>query len=212
MRVKGLNRWEISPHVSGVVNDPFLNRGYAGVGIGYHLTEVFGIESMIDVGFPFSQCLEASAEGAQAQCPDDSGLTENLLDYNSVVPDISRIIYMGDLGLTYSPIYGKAAVLGNNIINFDLPSAKMALRVSMLSVGTELPFRITMRVWSTGPMWTLSVAAWLSSMSRRSAGSFLSLSKSAIAFLALSLMSTLLRFLRARIYASGVNYRGSIYF
>ena len=49
-------------------------------------------------------------------------------------------------------------------------------------------------------------------LSRRSACSFLSLSKSAIAFLALLLMSTLLRPLRTRIYASGVNYRGSIYF
>ena len=49
-------------------------------------------------------------------------------------------------------------------------------------------------------------------LSRRSASSFLSLSKSAIAFLALLTASVLLEFLRARIYASGVNYRGSIYF
>ena len=45
-----LRRWELSPHVAFVTNDPFLNRYIIGTGIAYHLTEIFSIEAATQTG------------------------------------------------------------------------------------------------------------------------------------------------------------------
>jgi len=47
-------------------------------------------------------------------------LTTQLVTKNSVSPDISKIGAFGSLCFVYSPIYGKAAILGRNIVNFDI--------------------------------------------------------------------------------------------
>src|SRR5205085_12609945 len=46
-------------------------------------------------------------------------LSKQLLLENSVSPDISNLTAHGSLGLSFSPIYGKAAV-GKKIIIFDI--------------------------------------------------------------------------------------------
>ena len=102
-----INRWELSPHAAFVSNDPFLNRYIVGMGVGYHLTEIFAIEGMLD----FSPDL-----GERDWKP----LTTQLVEENNVSPDISKLTYFGSACFVFSPIYGKAAVLGRNIINFDI--------------------------------------------------------------------------------------------
>ncbi|MEL6345001.1 MAG: outer membrane beta-barrel domain-containing protein [Myxococcota bacterium] len=102
-----LGRWELSPHAAFVSNDPFLNRYIAGIGVGYHLTEIFAIEAMVD----FSPDL---GEG------DWKPLTTQLVEENEVSPDISKLGLFGSACFVFSPIYGKAAISGNNIINFDI--------------------------------------------------------------------------------------------
>ncbi len=105
-----LGRLEFSPHAAFVANDPFLNRYIVGAGLGYHLTEVFAIEG----NFDFAPDLE---EG------DWKPLTRQLVEENSVSPDISKLTLAGALTFQYSPIYGKVAVVGNKIILFDLYGA-----------------------------------------------------------------------------------------
>lgn len=105
-----LGRIEFSPHAAFVANDPFLNRYIVGAGLGYHLTEVFAIEG----NFDFAPDL---AEG------DWKPLTRQLVEENSVSPDISKLTLAGALTFQYSPIYGKVAVVGNKIILFDLYGA-----------------------------------------------------------------------------------------
>jgi outer membrane beta-barrel protein len=102
-----INRWEISPHVAFVSNDPFLNRYILGTGIGYHVTEIFAIEGMLD----FSPDL---GEG------DWKPLTTQLVQENHVSPDISKLNLFGEACFVFSPIYGKAAISGRKIINFDI--------------------------------------------------------------------------------------------
>lgn len=102
-----INRWELSPHGAFVSNDPFLNRYIVGMGVGYHLTEIFGFEAMLD----FSPDL---GEG------DWKPLTTQLVNENNVSPDISKLTYFGSACFVFSPIYGKAAIRGRNIINFDI--------------------------------------------------------------------------------------------
>jgi len=101
-----LKRWELSPHAASVINDPFLKRRIIGTGVAYNVTEIFAVEGMLDYGFELES--------------DITELTSNLEEFNSVAPDISRILAFGDVSFVYSPIYGKAAVLGSKIVNFDV--------------------------------------------------------------------------------------------
>jgi len=111
-----LERWELSPHVAFVINDPFLKRRILGTGVAYNLTEIFAVEGMIDYGLDLGDA-------------DLSTLTKQIKDDNNVAPDISRVLAFGDVSFVFSPIYGKAAVLGRKIVNFDI-YAKVGMGVA----------------------------------------------------------------------------------
>jgi outer membrane beta-barrel protein len=100
-------RAEVYPHVAFVANDPFLNRYIAGAGIGWNVTEIFELEGMIDISPDLGD-------------RDWKPLTHQLVDNNKVSPDISKMKLYGSLSFLYSPIYGKAAIRGKSIINFDM--------------------------------------------------------------------------------------------
>jgi outer membrane beta-barrel protein len=102
-----LKRWELSPHIAFVSNDPFLNRYIFGAGFAYNLTEVFSVEAMVDYSPDLGDA-------------DWKPLTKQLVEKNSVSPDISKIGAFGSFCFLFSPIYGKAAVVGRNIVNFDI--------------------------------------------------------------------------------------------
>jgi len=102
-----LGRMEWTPNVAFVSNDPFLNRYIVGSGLAYHLTEIFAME--LNLGF-----------SPDLGDTDWKPLTDQLVNNNHVSPDISKLTYFGNAAFAFSPIYGKAAVLGRNIINFDI--------------------------------------------------------------------------------------------
>ncbi len=101
-----LGRFELTPNVAFVTNDPFLNRYIVGAGLGYHATEIFEIEA--NLGF--------SPDLGEA---DWKPLTKQLVDNNHVSPDLSPLTYFGNATFAFSPIYGKVAV-GPKIVNFDI--------------------------------------------------------------------------------------------
>jgi outer membrane beta-barrel protein len=105
-----LGRFELSPHAAFVANDPFLNRYIVGTGLGYHWTEIFATELSLDFAPDFGT-------------GDWKPLTTQLVEENSVSPDISKLTLAGSLTFQYSPIYGKVAVVGRNIILFDIYGA-----------------------------------------------------------------------------------------
>jgi outer membrane beta-barrel protein len=102
-----MGRFEASPHFAFVANDPFLNRYIVGTGINYNFTEIFAIELTMD----FSPDLKDG---------DWKPLTKQLIEENHVSPDISKLTYFGSMTFMFSPIYGKIAVVGRKIINFDI--------------------------------------------------------------------------------------------
>jgi outer membrane beta-barrel protein len=106
-----LHRYEIGPSLGFVANDPFLNRYIIGAVFDYHVTEIFAVEATA----AYSPIL------GQGGCedPDWKPLSCQLLEKNSVSPDISRLTAHGSVGLQFAPIYGKVAA-GNNIIAFDI--------------------------------------------------------------------------------------------
>ncbi len=101
-----LGRFELTPNVAFVTNDPFLNRYIGGAGFGYHATEIFEIEG----NFGFSPNLGEA---------DWKPLTSQLVNNNHVSPDLSPLTVFGNAMFLYSPIYGKVAV-GQRIIPFDI--------------------------------------------------------------------------------------------
>ena len=105
-----MGRWEASPHIAFVANDPFLNRYIVGTGLNYNLTEIFAVEMNMD----FSPDLGDT---------DWKPLTKQLIEENHVSPDISKLTYFGSATFLFSPVYGKVAVVGRRIINFDIFAA-----------------------------------------------------------------------------------------
>ncbi len=102
-----LGRYEASPFLGFVTNDPFINRYLLGGNFLFHPTEIFAFE--------FSGVF--SPDFGQA---DWKPITDQLVNENRVSPDISKIIFYGTTSFQFSPIYGKLAVLGEDIINFDI--------------------------------------------------------------------------------------------
>ncbi len=108
-----IGRYEVGPQIGFVTNDPFLNRYILGATLDYHITEIFAAEVQLD----YSPILGKSGSGTSD--PDWKPLTKQILSENSVSPDISKLNGMGSVALSFSPIYGKAAV-GRKIIAFDI--------------------------------------------------------------------------------------------
>ncbi len=102
-----IGRWEAAPHVGFVTNDPFINRYLLGAGISHHLTEVFAIELIGSFSPDFGN-------------GDWKAITRQLVEENQVSPDISKILFYANVNFQFSPIYGKVAVLGRTIVNFDV--------------------------------------------------------------------------------------------
>lgn len=102
-----IGRWELTPGVGFVTNDPFINRYLLNVAIAYHPTEVFGVEGSIT----FSPNL---GEG------DWKAVTKQIITENGVTPDISKIQLYADGNFQFSPIYGKVALGPSRIIAFDV--------------------------------------------------------------------------------------------
>lgn len=101
-----IGRWELSPHLGWVTNDPFVNRYLVGFEAIYHATEIFGAGISTTYSPNFGTF-------------DYKSVTKQLVEENQVSPDISRITFFSSATLQFSPIYGKVAV-GQGIIIFDV--------------------------------------------------------------------------------------------
>jgi outer membrane beta-barrel protein len=102
-----VGRYEVGPHVGFITNDPFLNRYLVGASGTYHVTEIFGVELAGTFSPDFG-------EG------DYKPITGQIINENQVTPDISKIQMYTNVNFQFSPIYGKVALLGRNIVNFDI--------------------------------------------------------------------------------------------
>jgi len=102
-----IGRYEASPHLGFVTNDPFINRYLLGAAFAYHVTEIFAVEA----SGTFSPDLKEA---------DYKPVTTQIIEENQVTPDISKIQFYANVNFQYSPIYGKVAWFGNSIINFDI--------------------------------------------------------------------------------------------
>lgn len=105
-----LGRFEAVPQLGFVTNDPFLNRYIGGVSLGYHVTEIFAVEAQLAYSPDFQE-------------RDWKPITDQLVTKNNVSPDLSKLQLIANATFQFSPIYGKVALSGNKIINFDIYGA-----------------------------------------------------------------------------------------
>ncbi len=105
-----LRRGEVMPYVGMVTNDPFLRRILFGASLGYHVTEVLGIE----LNGSYSPTFGEEGKG------DYKVVTSQITEQNAVAPEISRLTAHATLNLMFSPFYGKVATRRRGAIVFDL--------------------------------------------------------------------------------------------
>ena len=103
-----LHRLETTfPSIGLVTNDPFLRRILFAGKFEFHLTEISSIGAYL--------CFSPNMGDS-----DLKQLTSKLQEQKEVVPDISRIIFVGVVDLGFSPIFGKVELGTTRIINYDL--------------------------------------------------------------------------------------------
>jgi outer membrane beta-barrel protein len=103
-----LHRLEATiPGVGLVTNDPFLRRILFSGKFEFHLTEISSIGAYL--------CYSPDMGDS-----DLKQLTSRLEERKEVVPDISRIMFIGIFDVGFSPIFGKVELGTTKIINYDL--------------------------------------------------------------------------------------------
>jgi outer membrane beta-barrel protein len=98
-------RFELDPSVMVTVNDAFFRTWVVGGRFAWHINDAFALEvggGWIPPGF--SQRLEPA---------------ELLKERLALINIDNTLVGLADVGLTFSPLYGKAAVFGDGIVNFD---------------------------------------------------------------------------------------------
>lgn len=105
-----VGRGEFTPYAGMVTNDPFLRRILFGANLGYHLTEVLGLE--LHAGGSPSFGVEGGG--------DFKTVTSEITEEIAVAPELSRLTAYATLNLNFSPFYGKVATRGRGAFIFDL--------------------------------------------------------------------------------------------
>jgi outer membrane beta-barrel protein len=100
-------RVEITPTIGYVGNDHFISRLAVGLGAGYHINEVIGLEIFVSYLPDLGET-------------DYKPLTRRFRNEEEVVPDISRVTFLGVFNIALSPIYGKVELGTLRVINYDI--------------------------------------------------------------------------------------------
>jgi outer membrane beta-barrel protein len=98
---------ELTPQVGLSNNDNFVRRLFLGLGVGFHINDVLSIEGT----FAYLPNLGET---------DYKPLTLRFREGEEVVPDISRVVFLGVGNLALSPIFGKIELGTQRIINYDI--------------------------------------------------------------------------------------------
>jgi outer membrane beta-barrel protein len=98
-------RFELDPMVQVTVNDPFIRTWAVGGRLAWHINDAFALE--VGGGYvppTFAQRLEPA---------------ELLKERLALINIDNTLVGMADVGLTFSPLYGKVALFGDGIAHFD---------------------------------------------------------------------------------------------
>lgn len=109
------SRFEISPIIGYVPNNPFAKRYVGGAALGYHFSEQLSAQALLGYSPDFGE-------------RDLKGLTSVLLDraYNANTSGttnfqqpLDKVMLQAAFGVTWAPLYGKINLVGETVLNFD---------------------------------------------------------------------------------------------
>lgn len=102
-------RFELSPQIGFVPNNPFARRFTLGLGLGYHFNEQLSVQGI----FSFAPDLGAR---------DVKSLTDVLLQRATDIDfrqPLDKVSLSAAFGVQYAPFYGKINLIGETVLNFD---------------------------------------------------------------------------------------------
>lgn len=97
-------RFEITPTVGFTLNDPFQRNLLFGANLGYHFTDSFAFGATILTATSFETGLAEEVQQKRAERVDG----------------FSGVTLLGSAELVYTPLFGKFALFGRAIVNYDL--------------------------------------------------------------------------------------------
>lgn len=106
-------RFEITPMLGFVPNNPFASRFVGGVAVGYHFSETLSVQGLIN----YSPDLGTG---------DLKGLTRTLLriaeqaNENDFQQPLDKVTLGFSASAVWAPLYGKINLIGETVLNFDL--------------------------------------------------------------------------------------------
>ena len=107
------NRFEVTPALGYVPNNPFSRRFIGGVMVGYHLSETFAAEGAIlyspDLGRDDLKPLTSTLVAIAYQGDPDVEFQQ----------PVDKMILGATFAARWSPVYGKINLLGESVLNFD---------------------------------------------------------------------------------------------
>lgn len=109
-------RFEITPALGYVPNNPFVKRYVGGVFVGYHISEAFAAEGALlyspDLG-------SGDIKGLTGTLVDiaHKGMTEN--QGSNFQQPIEKMVLGATFAGRWAPVYGKINLIGESVLNFD---------------------------------------------------------------------------------------------
>ena len=104
-------RVEVTPEFGMSLNDAFFTKYFGGLEVGYHLSESWSVSGSLSGG-------AALRSGSAVRCTASGGCVNASEEELRQVP--GRIHAIGALGVAWAPVYGKLAVLSEQVAHFDL--------------------------------------------------------------------------------------------
>ncbi len=119
-------RFEISPVVGYVPNNPFAVRYTGGAILGYHFTETISAQSQIayspdmgenDLKGLVSVLLDRANAASSCSPSATGGGSTNCVEFQQ---PLDKVTLSAAFGIAWAPVYGKINLVGETVLNFDL--------------------------------------------------------------------------------------------
>jgi len=109
-------RFEASPQLGYVPNNPFARRYVGGLGLGYHINEVFSLQG----SFTYSPDMgESDLKGLVAVLLDRAANASTSSTASFQQP-LDKVVISAGFNVAWAPVYGKINLVGEKVLNFDL--------------------------------------------------------------------------------------------
>jgi outer membrane beta-barrel protein len=106
-------RFELTPMLGYVPNNPFAQRFVGGIGMGYHFSEAFAVQGLVTYSPDLGTSDLKGLTGTLLRIADEGGTRE-------FQQPLDKITLSFAANVVWAPLYGKINLIGETVLNFDL--------------------------------------------------------------------------------------------